>query len=291
MKISFVILLGLLTTVAEARLLQQGKDKIKNKGENKEVKNKGENKGLKNKGGENKDFKKKENKDFKKKANKGGDGTQSLTAPLEPVAAEAETEVTQQQVDTTIGDAVVAEEQPKPAAKNLGKESKEYGYATAQSLWASTDKGYTCANVAQSFWLDVKSLVFAECETKWAGQSTGGSSNPAGSCRRGAKRFAMDQMDACFTVEDCYRLGVGASATVSRGFCNDSEQGILEREVIPRKCKKLAVITCASDAVKTIEEYFQSSTCATVTDSTLNFVDEIHELCEDEVDDKEASLE
>jgi hypothetical protein len=184
-------------------------------------------------------------------------------------------------------DTSVATEDPP----TLTMESKDYGYASAQSLWSSTAKGYTCANIIQTFWLDVKDSVFTECESKWTEQQQSSSGNVVGSCKRGAKKFALEQIDACSNVADCYRLGIGASASVSRGFCKNSEESLEPGEAIPRKCKGLAVTTCASDAVKTIDEFFQSSVCDAVQDSTLDYVDEINKLCANEVDDKEASLQ
>jgi hypothetical protein len=278
MKISLVILLGSLclwSDPAEARLLQLGKDKIKAKNiANGKDKNKAQ-----DADGKDKNKAQNANGTGKLKAqNASGEGkvkAQNANGDGSLVAAGPEKQ------ETTIA----AEIEPKLDQR---EESKEFGYATAKSLWSSTGKGYTCANIIQQFWLDVKGSVFTECDSKWSSQST--KENLFGSCKRGAKKFAMEQIDACFNVQDCYRLGVGASNSVARGFCNNSEQ-LMNREVIPRKCKSLAVATCASDAVKTIDEFFQSSLCDAVQESTLKYVDKIHELCRNEVDEKEANLQ
>lgn len=166
-----------------------------------------------------------------------------------------------------------------------------YGYASAERLW-SFDKGnYNCDNIIQRYWVDVKRKVFTDCNNEWA-DSSSSSTQHLDLCKKGAEEFTMQRIGGCFQTADCYRLGLGASASVVGSFCNRNSV-FRERKFLPRKCKEHAKNTCACDAVNLVDEFFTSGSCPAVTESPLDYVKQIDKLCDHEVKEmeKEAQLQ
>jgi hypothetical protein len=97
-------------------------------------------------------------------------------------------------------------------------------------------------------------------------------------------------MSNCFDVQDCSDVGFRAGASVANEFCMlpTDDSGWL-----PEKCRIHAETSCKSDAVNIIQEFTVAGKCSTVVDansvSALDFVDEIHYMCEEQVYEMEQS--
>lgn len=134
------------------------------------------------------------------------------------------------------------------------------------------------ARIINAYWRDVIKVVFTDCDSKWTGFWT----EQAKHCKSGAEEFAMEQIGECFQVADCYHLGVGAASSVAGSFCK--REGLFhDRDWLPLKCVKHAETSCKCDAVNTIQEFSEGGVCTTMEGSALDHVDEIHQLCEQEV--------
>jgi hypothetical protein len=96
-------------------------------------------------------------------------------------------------------------------------------------------------------------------------------------------------MGNCFEVEDCSRLGLSASAEVAGSFCK--REGLFhELDWLPEKCRLHAETSCKSDAVNTIEQFKKSGVCsAVVTASSLDYLTDIHTMCEQKVYEMEQA--
>jgi hypothetical protein len=127
----------------------------------------------------------------------------------------------------------------------------------------------------------VQDSLFPVCDSEW--------SEFALDCKSGCEQFTLEQMGNCFEVEDCSNLGLSASSAVAGSFCQ--REGLFhELDWLPSKCRLHAETSCKSDAVNLIQEFTASGVCTTVvTASSLDYLDEIHTLCEQEVYEMEQA--
>jgi hypothetical protein len=162
--------------------------------------------------------------------------------------------------------------------------SMDYGYVEAGLLWK--DGQYSCESITETFWVDAQESVFPMCDSKWSADSMWASYSQL--CKSGVEQFTVDEMDKCFDVEECRQVGVGAAASVAGTFCK--QNGLFNEEPadwIPAKCVQHAEVSCKYDAVETIQKFNKEGVCA--SGSALDYVDEIYQLCDQEVSKMEAS--
>lgn len=164
--------------------------------------------------------------------------------------------------------------------------SMDYGYVEAGLLW--NNGLYTCESITETFWIDVQDSVFPMCDSKWSADSMWASYSQL--CKSGAEQFAMEEIDKCFNVEECRQVGVSAAASVAGIFC---KQNGLFHEVpagwIPAKCSQHAAVSCKYDAIASVEKFNEGGVC--VSGSALDYVDEIYQLCDQEVSKMEEAAE
>jgi hypothetical protein len=156
--------------------------------------------------------------------------------------------------------------------------SVDYGYVEAALLWNRTH--YSCESITNIFWVDVQTSVFPLCDSTWKADSMWASYSQL--CKTGAEQFTVEAMDNCFDTTKCAAVGVSAAASVAGTFCK--QNGLYhERDGswIPTKCVQHAAISCKKDAVETVEKFNQGGVCA--SGSALEYVNEIHQLCDQEV--------
>lgn len=63
---------------------------------------------------------------------------------------------------------------------------------------------YSCDSLVNEYWLDVRRIVFSECDYKWPSTMWAEYSH---SCKSGAEQFAIEKIGECFDVQDCSDLG------------------------------------------------------------------------------------
>jgi hypothetical protein len=161
--------------------------------------------------------------------------------------------------------------------------SYDFGYIEAERLWKNGK--YTCATVYPRFWLDVKKQVFDKCEDTWMGFWR----DEVEECKEGATNFVLEQVGDCATTEDCYQLGLGAAASVAGYFCR-RESLYREREWLPEECEQHSTTTCQSDVVNLVEEFIEDNVCGSYKNSSLDYIDELYELCVEEIEEMENEV-
>jgi hypothetical protein len=134
----------------------------------------------------------------------------------------------------------------------------------------------SCSGIPKEYWVDVQNDIFPMCDTEWA--------DFAQDCKLGCEQFTLEQMGNCFDATDCSAVGKSAGAAVSGTFCNNNELFHALDQWLPEKCRLHAETSCKSDAVNVIQEYTNKQACsAVVTRSSLDYLDDIHYMCEQEV--------
>jgi hypothetical protein len=102
-------------------------------------------------------------------------------------------------------------------------------------------------------------------------------------------------MGNCFDVQDCSDVGLSAGASVAGSFC---QRETLFHDIgwLPAKCRLHAETSCKSDAVNMIQEFTVDGVCSTTvgdvassSTSALDYVDEIHLMCEEQVYEMEQA--
>jgi hypothetical protein len=168
---------------------------------------------------------------------------------------------------------------------------KDYGYGFAEMIWS--DGYYDCDNIHNEYWVDVQNIVFTMCDFKWLSDSSGMWEQYSQECKTGAEQFTLEEMDNCSStvvdndnvdVEECSQVGVSAAASVAGTFCK--QNGLFQEPAdagswIPTKCVQHAMVTCKYDAVQTVQRFNQGGVCT--QGSALDYIDQIHQLCEQEV--------
>jgi hypothetical protein len=168
--------------------------------------------------------------------------------------------------------------------------SRDYGYAQAKMIW--TDGYYDCANIADQYWVDVQNIVFNMCHFMWMSDSLW--EQYAQECKTGAEDFVMQEMDKCIDITQCSQVGISAAAAVAGTFCKQNglfheQPAALPAAWLPStQCVQHAQISCKYDAVETVQKFNQGGVCA--QGSALNYIDEIHQLCEQEVSAMEQEV-
>jgi hypothetical protein len=163
----------------------------------------------------------------------------------------------------------------------------EFGYLEAKMLWSSSSSHgpYQCESIIQDYWVHgVQTIVFSTCDSKWPATSEW--AMYAQDCKKGAEKFTMEQMDNCFNVEECKQVGVSAAASVVGMFCEEQNNGLFHNKAggwIPAKCVQYAEVSCNYDAVETAQRFMEGGVCGHESSSGLDYLDEIHQLCQTEL--------
>jgi hypothetical protein len=154
----------------------------------------------------------------------------------------------------------------------------EYGYDRAKMLWSSHE--YACRSITKGFWLHVKNTVFHTCHSKWPDISEE-SIRYFQDCKTGAERFTIEQMNNCFSAEECKQVGSGVAAMIAVRLCNSTIDDENVGGWMPAKCAEYAHESCHHDAYVKVQEFAEAAACNSTNTTMDDSLDGISGMCQE----------